>query len=274
LFDIKQPSRNSHNLVKRVIEVHKEAPCPVWSVIGNHDVKFGDPKFIDEAPLGVVAASGALKLLPDEGILVNGLHIVPVHYHGVRYDKSKIEGINKHPDAKWMIVVCHLLASEGEDTTMFEGEDIIGYNYLDTVAEEIGADAFFFGHWHADQGIKHRLSGERPYWVVNVGSLSRGSLSKDNLSRNPCVVEMQFSDEGVDTVRHNLKVRPASEVFDLEKKIAEDEQEERIEEFAKGLNETLKNKDVSEVPLDKLVERSTMSDRVIRLAKELLEEAK
>jgi exonuclease SbcD len=275
LFDIKQPSRNSHSLVQKAIEVHDECPCPVFSVIGNHDVKYGNPDFIYEAPLGVLAASGKITLLPDEGVLFDNVHVVPIHYHGPKYDRSKLEQIKKHPDADYLVVACHLLASPGKDTTMFEGEDIIGYDYLDILAQQIDADIFFFGHWHADQGIQYReTSSGSNYYVVNTGSLTRGSLSKDSLTRKPCVVEVEFDEKGLLVTRHDLVVPPPDEVFDIDKKVAEDEQDRRLEEFATSLSVSLMTQTMVNVNLEELIESTGQSARVKVLANEILREAK
>ena len=36
-FDIKAPGRNSHALIRRAMEVHRDYPCPVYANVGNHD---------------------------------------------------------------------------------------------------------------------------------------------------------------------------------------------------------------------------------------------
>ena len=94
---------------------------------------------------------------------------------------------------------------------MFEGEDIIGYKELAGLAP----DVWCFGHWHKDQGVTEIASGK---WVVNTGSLSRGSISQDDTTRKPSAVALRFSKQSVTFEKIALKVSPPSEVFNLEGK--------------------------------------------------------
>lgn len=92
---------------------------------------------------------------------------------------------------------------------MFEGEDIVRYSdLLDTAP-----DVFFFGHWHKDQGVEE-LGGKK---FVNIGSLTRGSLSQDEVQRRPACAVLRFSlgsPAEIETVR--LEVEPPEKVFDVE----------------------------------------------------------
>jgi hypothetical protein len=69
-----------------------------------------------------------------------------------------------------------------------------------------------FGHWHKDQGVEV-VNGKT---IVNIGSLTRGSLSQDEVDRKPACAVMTFAPNQTPQVRVvRLRVAPANEVFDV-----------------------------------------------------------
>lgn len=228
-FDVKSPTKNSHSLVKNTFDAHENYNCPIYCLVGNHDVKYGKYEYLPEQPLGVLFSSGLFKELGDEKELVieqSGvkLRVVGVPYHGTVYDFDRISNIKKK-DEDILLVACHLLARKGKTGSMFESEDIVGYDFLNTITD---VDGWFFGHWHKDQGITQLPNGST---VVNVGSLTRGSLHLDDMDREPCVVEVQVQKDKVDFIRHNLPVKPASVAFKVEEAIREKGEEQRMSEI-------------------------------------------
>ena len=268
-FDVKSPVKNSHALVRAAAEVHRDNyPCPIYCLVGNHDVKYGNPEYLPEQPLGVLFASGVFEPIGDNvEVILEGdgvkCRIVGVPYHGTSYDFERLSGIERG-DEDYLLVVCHLLARDGETGTMFEGEDIVGYSFLNTVE---GVDGWFFGHWHCDQGIKQLPNGAT---VVNVGSLTRGSLHLDNLDRSPCVVEVDMSQEGIRFIRHDLPVRAASEAFKVDEALREVEDKTRMEEIVDKMKE-MTTSGWGDMTLKERVMSSPVPDRVKELASSYLE---
>lgn len=234
-FDIKSPVKNSHRLVRRSIEEHRGYPCPTYAVPGNHDCKHSDYSYLPEQPLGVLYESGAFQRLYDEhealferdGVSVR---VVGIPYHGTKYDRDRFR-IEKG-DEDFLVVAAHVLASK-KGGSMFEGEDIIKYNELLELAPDV--DVWCFGHWHKNQGVTEIAPGT---WVVNVGSLSRGSISQDNLSRIPVCVEFTFTDSFEYEV-HELDVPASDEVFDIEGKRREEQRESTMDQFVSSIRSTL-----------------------------------
>lgn len=226
-FDVKSPSKNSHNLVRETFKCHENYPCPVYGLVGNHDVKYGKYEYLPEQPLGVLFSSGLFKefggvkevIFEKNGVKVR---LVGIPYHGTAYDFSLLETIEKK-DEDYLLVACHLLARKGKTGTMFEGEDIVGYDFLNSISD---VDGWFFGHWHKDQGIEKLPNGAT---VVNVGSLTRGSLHLDDLDRKPCVVEVCADKSNLSFIRHNVPVRASSEAFKVEEALREKGESERME---------------------------------------------
>jgi DNA repair exonuclease SbcCD nuclease subunit len=241
-FSIKSPVRNSHNLVRRAIEVHRAYPCEVYVVPGNHDCVYGDYSYLPQQPLGVLYEAGTFQRLYDDHEAVftargeNRLmpqmkvRVVGVPYHGVNYDLSRLKEIVKG-DEDYLVVAAHLLASPTH-STMFESEDVLRYDLLDAYPD---VDVWCFGHWHKDQGITRTPAGTP---VVNVGSLTRGALSQDNLDRVPSVVVMQFGFEGVTLERVPVLHTSSEVVFDLVARDKDVIQQNMIEEFVEHLSAT------------------------------------
>ena len=229
-FDVKSPTKNSHSIVRLSCEAHSEYPCPVHVLVGNHDVKYGNIEYLPEQPLGVMFSSGVFNQFGDDKeIILKGdgvkVRIVGIPYHGVEYDFDRLTKITKK-DEDYLLVACHLLARKGKTGSMFEGEDIIGYDFLNDIPQ---VDGWFFGHWHKDQGITKLKNGAT---VVNVGSLTRGSLHLDDLDRKPCIVEVSASSEnGLVFTRHNVPVRSAKNAFKIEEAVRESEDSDRMLEI-------------------------------------------
>ncbi len=158
------------------------------------------------------------------------MRVVGVPYHGTKYDFERISQIKKGTEDH-LVVMCHLLASP-TGGNMFEGEDIIKYQDL------VGLDAsiYAFGHWHKDQGITEIAPGQ---WVVNVGSLTRGSLHLDDLDREPKAVVMWFGKTAVHFEQVPLKIKPAKDVFDLEAREKSVKRTAQMSQFVDSIQQTL-----------------------------------
>jgi DNA repair protein SbcD/Mre11 len=244
-FDIKAPGRNSHALIRRAMEVHRDYPCPVYANVGNHDCVYGDYSYLPQQPLGVLYEAGTFRRLYDEheavftwvgDVTKRGptpsvkVRVVGVPYHGVKYDLDRLARITRG-DEDYLMVVGHLLASPTQ-STMFDAEDVIRYDVLDNYPD---VDVWAFGHWHKDQGIEHTPGGKP---VVNIGSLTRGALSQDSLDRVPSVAVLRFDTSGLTIEKLSVPHSPASEVFDLVKRDKDEIQQTMIEEFVEHLSQT------------------------------------
>jgi exonuclease SbcC len=234
-FHIKSPSRNSHDLVRRVADHHANYPCPVYCTPGNHDSVYGDYANLDQQPLGVLYSTGVFRRLYDKHeatFEVEGLkvRVVGIPYHGKSYDLERFQSIVKG-DEDFLICIAHVLASE-KGGTMFEGEDILEYRDLAPLAP----DMFMFGHWHKDQGV-HEIDGTK---FVNIGSLTRGSLSQDNVGRRPAIALLTLSkEEGIRVQVLRLRVKDADEVFDMDARVREEAREMTVDAFVESVREAL-----------------------------------
>jgi len=259
LFHIKSPSRTSHELIQRITEVHRAYPCPVVGNVGNHDVKYQELRYLPESPLGVLFKSGVILPCFDEHEIYVGfphgemlqprvypyhreygfrlgdpfqecpgeiVRIVGVPYHGTTYDREMLKALQKGKET-YLFAMCHCLASD-KGGSMFESEDIFSYNELASMAPTV----WFMGHWHKNQGVTR--IGEK--WIINTGSLTRGSLALDDIDRHPVCVEVRVESGSVEIQEHPLKISPFTEVFDVAGKTRKEAQRVTVD----SLVETLK----------------------------------
>lgn len=234
-FHVKSPGRNTHDMVRRVAELHAKYTCPVYANVGNHDCVYGDYQYLNQQPLGVLFSTGVFKRCYDnhevtfrEGDLK--VRVVGVPYHGTTYDMERFKNIKKG-DEDFLICMAHVLASPSGGS-MFEGEDIIKYSDL----EGLDPDVFLFGHWHKDQGVVENYGKV----IVNIGSLTRGSLSQDEVTRRPgcAILEFQKGKPIVCKVAR-LNVGLAEEVFDVEGRIRAESRASTMDAFTDSIREKL-----------------------------------
>jgi len=277
-FHIKSPGRNSHALVHRTAEHHADYPCPIYCTPGNHDSVYGDYSFLPQQPLGVLFSTGVYNRLYDEheaiftrdGVTVR---VVGIPYHGSTYDMKRFTSIEKG-DEDILICVAHVLASN-KGGNMFEGEDIVKYEDL----METAPDVYFFGHWHMDQGIE-RLenryvdSGQTVVkHFVNVGSLTRGALSQDELERRPASVVIRCTKKGVEFETHRLDVGLPEEVFDLDGRARQVRRQVEMDSFVTKIRDSLIQEDPDQELAETLKEASDIPEDVRSRALAYLEQS-
>ncbi len=256
-FHIKSPTRNSHDLVRQVADHHASYPCPVYCTPGNHDSIYGDYGFLEGQPLGVLFSTGVFRRLYDEHEVVfeSGgvkVRVVGVPYHGTKYDLARFARI-KRGDEDHLICVAHVLASE-QGGAMFEGEDIL--QYADLV--QYDPTLWLFGHWHKDQGV--HVIGDKTF--VNIGSLTRGSLSQDNVDRRPAIAVLTFKpaeEAKVQVVR--IRVQPAEDVFDMDTRVREEARTMTVDAFVEGVREALLSK-TEETTLEGVIRKMPVSGEI------------
>ncbi len=266
-FDIKSPSRNSHDLIREVAELHADYPCPVYANVGNHDCVYGDYTYLPQQPLGVLFSTGVFKRLYDnhEIVFAEGgvkVRLAGIPYHGTTYDLDRFKNITKGNE-DYLVVTAHVLAS-AKGGSMFENEDIIKYDDLIEMNPDV--DVWLFGHWHKDQGVWEK-DGK---YIVNVGSLSRGALVQDDMDRKPCAIELGFTEGGIEVVRHDLQIPKAAEIFDVAGRERQEMRESVMEDFVSNLKSSL-IKDSDSNTLESVVAKTEIPDTVRERALRYLE---
>jgi len=227
IFHIKTPTKNSHFLVSRTIDILKSFPCPVYSIYGNHDLRQDNITTLPKQPFYTLVKSGGLTYLHDELFDNGNIRIFGMDYCSFPTEEEFTK-INK--GEKVQICVAHVNASS-KFSDLF-GEKV--YRYQDL--KEESPDVFVFGHYHPDQGIE--IHNNKHF--INVGSLSRGSLKKDELDRIPNLGYIEIGDDySIKCNKIPLRVQPADEIFDLEMKDKEEREQEEIENFISEMKDKM-----------------------------------
>lgn len=245
LFHDKTPIKTSHALMVKLFEVLRAYPCPIYGNVGNHDVRLGQFEFLKEGPLGALFSAGVMRPCYDNfeaHFREDDVHVrvVGIPYHGPKYDLDRFRKIRKGIEDH-LLVMAHLLASpQGGD--MFANEDIVKYGDLPSLCPD--ASVFFFGHWHKDQGVQQVGHAH----VVNIGSMSRGSLSQDNLDRIPSVALVRCSKTDVEVEVIPLRVEKSEVVFDLQKRASEELRMSIVDDFVRTLQNDLMSTSSTSLP--------------------------
>ena len=263
LYNLKNPTRNSHNLNQELIKEFRQFPCPIYMIEGNHDLTANRLDSLNDQPLGVLFADGTLIQLRHEIIQKKGTKISIV---GVPYidniDVTKLELPDKN-DCASQICLMHLYA--GSRAGMLFKERLYGYDEL----SRFNSNIFVLGHYHIDQGIQEVMGK----YFVSLGSITRGTLSEEDINHHPQagLIKISVDDLGnpsYDLKSIKLKVRPASEIFDLTRREEENKENQEIQIFVEKLASELANKSMSknksiEDILNSMNMAKTVRDRVM-----------
>lgn len=127
-----------------------------------------------------------------------------------------------------------------------------------------------FGHWHKNQGIQELASGK---WVVNIGSLSRGALTQDEMERVPSVAVMSFRKEGIEIREVPLRVTPADQVFDVAGRQRQETRAASVDALVDSIKDTVGARDEGSL-LESVRTRGDIPEAVRERTVEYLERAK
>jgi DNA repair exonuclease SbcCD nuclease subunit len=213
-WHIKEANKTTMATVVKSIALHRQYPCPTFAMAGNHDMSKNDPTSVDRQPLGVLLKSGVFRELRDE-IFTSGtmkVRVVGVEYTTDLADERLREIVTKKDDT-YTIAFVHALAAMAPEERIqsFFGERI--FDYRDLVFDGC-PDVYIFGHYHKDQGIIDHLGVK----FVNLGAISRGALTFENLERKPKVALLICNSQGISIEEHIIPHADAADVFDLERK--------------------------------------------------------
>jgi len=258
LYNLKTPTRNSHRLNQELIKEFKQFPCPIYLIEGNHDLTANKLESLEEQPLGVLFADHTLTQLRSKVIEKNGHKISLIGIPYTDYFGPEKLHIEREKDITVQICLLHIYA--GRTSGNLFQDKIYGYDEL----KNLPPDIFVLGHYHIDQGI-YELEGKH---FVNIGSMSRGTIADEDIAHHPQIGFIKISiddDNKVTKILQSikLKVRPAAEIFDLEKKDDLKKEKQEIQEFVEKLaNEQLKKKDEPIKSIEEIIDSMDIAKAV------------
>ncbi|OPZ38442.1 MAG: Calcineurin-like phosphoesterase superfamily domain protein [Synergistetes bacterium ADurb.BinA166] len=230
-FHVKPANKTTMRTMAMAARIHRRYSCPTYAMAGNHDMSNNDPDSVPGQPLGVMLDSGVFRPMRDETFVSGSMKLRVV---GVPYttdiDVGGLHDLVRKKDETYMVAFVHALAAMApeEKIQSFFNERV--FDYRDLVFDGC-PDVYVFGHYHKDQGIVDHL-GVR---FVNLGAISRGALTFENLDRKPKVSLITADSRGISVEEHVVPHEDASAVFDLDKKKKLDTERRALDDFISRL---------------------------------------
>ncbi|HEY8096058.1 MAG TPA: metallophosphoesterase, partial [Methylobacter sp.] len=227
-FHVKAANKTTMATLAAAAGLHRRYPCPTMAIAGNHDMSQNDPETVSRQPLGVFFKAGVFQHFTDE-VLVSGsmsVRVVGVEYTTDLDDDALRDMVRKKDNHTYTIAYVHALAAFAPEERIqsFFNERV--FDYRDLVFDGC-PDVYVFGHYHKDQGIREHLGVK----FVNLGAISRGALTFENLERVPKVSSIVCNSQGISVEEHAIPCGDPAHVFDLEKKKTEEKARRSIEDF-------------------------------------------
>jgi hypothetical protein len=230
-FHVKAANKTTMRTMAMAARIHRRYSCPTFAMAGNHDMSNNDPDSVPGQPLGVMLDSGVFLPLEDHSFVSGSMKLRTV---GVPYttdlDVDGLHDLVRKKDETYTVAFIHALAAMApeEKIQSFFNERV--FDYRDLVFEGC-PDVYVFGHYHKDQGIVDHMGVK----FVNLGAISRGALTFENLDRKPKVSLIKATSQGIFVEEHVVPHEDASAVFDLEKKKRLDTERRSLDDFISKL---------------------------------------
>lgn len=228
LGDFYDNVRVSHQLIADTLAWCKTLSCPIFSIVGNHDVNAYVTADRNNG-LGVLFESGAIGQLDeliwaDKKIIIRGVHVYLDPKQGNYMFDTKYDDYFK-------IVASHNFIIPHE----------VPFDAVLPSQVQTNADAIFLGHYH--KAFQHQ---EGKTTFVNPGSVSRWSVNEQHQPQ-VFILDTETGMIGVATLKSSL---PATEIFDLVGAAEMKNTEMNLQSFMDSLNSTsFENIDVEQVVL-------------------------
>lgn len=267
IFHHKQPSRTSHALVLKMIEVVKYHKVPLWIVTGNHDISNDIIMSVHEKqPLGVLLQSGAQELVGWHPTLP--LFGVPWQQNWTTHEDTAWEAFtdwregNSFPVPALAVTHAPIYPPGEAEKQLFELVPTMGDKGL---SHAMGNEGYlYYGHIHEDHGI-FEVEGVT---YANMGAISRGSLHEYNLERGIKVA--MWTEEGFTEVP--VPHKPASEVFRIVEAIELKTEKKNLDTFLAEVGSSTLDISSTGSVIEHIQGRTDVSPRVKKTAVEILEE--
>ena len=188
------------SIASKLMEVKMQTGVRFHTIVGNHCMLNRDPESINYGPIGFLVNMGVFEPIRDE-FDIDDVHFISGHYYvPVSALKPATEGFN--------VLLGHYFYNSG----FAGGEDV---NLLSTDIKRLNYDYIFLGHDHACyEPLKvHGTVVYRP------GSLTRLSLSRDQMTRDEIFVYLMDTESKVVIPLSVPEVQPVNVVFNMDSKV-------------------------------------------------------
>lgn len=230
----------SPSIVREFAMIIRSFGKEVYTVAGNHDIYGHNPGTIGRTMLGILEATGVVKLIGDDEEVIlkkDGISLQlmgkPYNYDIDGQDFAKYYIVKKSSEVDYAINIVHGMLLK---RPFYEG---IQYTLLDDI-KDTEADITFAGHYHSGFGVK-LIKGK---YFVNPGSIVRVSNSIGEIERKPKIVYVELEDD-IEVREIELKsALPGEEVLDREELEKAKDRSLRIHQFYQGISESMEYKKI------------------------------
>lgn len=282
IFHHKSPSRTSHALVLRMIEIIQYAlsnGVEIWAVTGNHDIS---NDVLESArtkqPLAVLYKAGLKELVGFHPTLP--LFGVPWRQDWTTNEDSAGEAFKEYreygmrlvigeedivdPEFGEILAVTHAPIYPPKDAENIQW-DLVPTMGAKGISAAMGGHGFlYYGHIHEDHGI-YEVEGVT---YANMGAISRGSLTEYNMEREIKVAV--WTEAGFEEVV--VPHKPASEVLKVEQGTAVKEARLSLDEFLTEVGSVQLDISSTASVIDYVKGRKDVDVRIRKRAIDILEE--
>lgn len=189
IIHIKSPSKTSHRLISELISIYKTITCKNLSIVGNHDISFGQLASLSSQPIWSLVQSGVLEFIPETGqspISIGNVNLWGIYGYGDPDGEDKTRYVVPQGEKVNIVVTHSFLLPEN---TKFPG--VVKVTHMSDINNS-GVDLFLGGHIHDHMGI----SRYQDTWLAMPGSISRGSIKEFTKDRMPVVTLVEISGKG------------------------------------------------------------------------------
>lgn len=218
-----KPSGLSTKYLNKVVETFQKAPCPCYTIIGNHDIPYNRVEDVDNTSLGILFKSKALLHL--DRVSLND-HVAVCGYD---YD-TDISQIEK-PDYEVAICLSH---SYGEDVSFGSSEKAEFFKWSSLNLNPF--DFYVLGHDHSYYGEQQVFLNSKLY---RLGALSRLTSAVSDTKRVPKILKMDVENSNVRCTEIEVKCQSPEECFSTHA-LAKDNKISTVD-FSSSLEEVLSN---------------------------------
>jgi len=249
IFSEKKEQKNSHYLTSMISFKFLSYPCPVFGILGNHDLNSNRFESWKTQPASVLIRSQALQLLDFNHVTFEMKSGKKVRLRGGSYNHEKnFEYVQEsRGDEDKLIQVTHFAVCPDGGTYDRYNEKMYSYKELATTPP----DVFILGHIHNYYGISE-IKGTH---FLQHGSLMRSTTHCYNLERgiNVGLIEID-PDMNITCSEIPLNIKPSAEIFDLEKKKRIEEETKRLEDYLQRLSG-----DVEELKINEEIDEENLT---------------
>lgn len=233
----------SESFVRELSRIVKGYPCPVYGVLGNHDIYGYNPTTFNRTSFGVAEGVGVFQRLGKVPTpIIEGNVKVAITGQDSYFDLDKPGHINDYTDtiAEEGFINIHIVHGMLVEK---EWPQVACTTIAQVMENDPNADIILTGHEHTGFGIKeyYRVDGFNKVIFCNPGSLARVTAGTGDIRKDVRMAVIDINDKGYSVELVNLPLdvaRPSVEVLDHEKLAEEKANKQNLQRFVTKMNDT------------------------------------